>query len=33
VIVIGKTTAKHLPGDVDYLVAKNSSIDECIKLT
>lgn len=32
VIVIGKTTAAHLPKNVEYKIAKNSSIEECIKL-
>lgn len=32
VIVIGKTTALHLPKDVKYLIPKQSSIIECLKL-
>lgn len=32
VIVIGKTTAKSLPDTVEYEIAKQSSIEECIKL-
>jgi len=32
VIVIGKTTAKHLPQNTKYEIAQNSSIEECIKL-
>lgn len=31
-IVIGKTTAKYLPKNIDYLISKETSIDECIKL-
>lgn len=32
VIVIGKTTAKSLPQNIKYHVAKNTSIDSCIEL-
>jgi len=31
-IVIGKTTADHLPKNIDYIVSEKTSIDECIKL-
>ncbi|QKF67194.1 uroporphyrinogen III synthase [Arcobacter venerupis] len=31
-IVIGKTTAKYLPKDVNYIISSETSIDECIKL-
>jgi len=33
VVVIGKTTAKYLPKDQTYLLAKTSSIEECIKIS
>ncbi len=32
VIVIGKTTASHLPEGIQYKIAKNSSIEACIQL-
>ena len=32
VIVIGKTTAKHLPENIKYKMPKNSSIEECMNL-
>ena len=32
VIVIGTTTAKYIPDTIDFEIAKQSSIDECIKL-
>ena len=32
VIVIGKTTANHLPKNINYQIAKKSSIDECLSL-
>ena len=31
-IVIGKTTAKFLPKEVDYTISSETSIDECINL-
>ncbi len=31
-IVIGKTTAKYLPKELDYTVSSETSIDECINL-
>jgi uroporphyrinogen-III synthase len=31
-ITIGKTTAKYLPKNIDYIVSEKTSIDECIKL-
>jgi uroporphyrinogen-III synthase len=31
-ITIGKTTAKYLPNNIDYIVSEKTSIDECIKL-
>ena len=31
-IVIGKTTAKFLPKEVDYIISSETSIDECINL-
>jgi uroporphyrinogen-III synthase len=31
-IVIGKTTAKYLPKEVDYTISSETSIDECINL-
>ena len=31
-IVIGKTTAKYLPKDVNYEISLETSVDECIKL-
>ena len=31
-IVIGKTTAKYLPKEVNYTISSETSIDECIKL-
>jgi len=31
-ITIGKTTAKYLPENIDYIVSEKTSIDECIKL-
>ena len=31
-IVIGKTTAKYLPKNINYTISSETSIDECIKL-
>lgn len=31
-IVIGKTTAKYLPKDVNYQISSKTSVEECIKL-
>ena len=31
-VVIGKTTAKYLPSNVEYIISKETSIDVCIKL-
>lgn len=31
-VVIGKTTSKFLPKDIDFEVSANTSIEECIKL-
>jgi uroporphyrinogen-III synthase len=31
-IVIGKTTAKYLPENIDFLISSTTSIEECIKL-
>ena len=31
-ITIGKTTAKYLPKNIEYIVSEKTSIDECIKL-
>ncbi len=33
VVVIGKTTAKYLPEGQDFLLAKTSSIEECMKIS
>ncbi len=32
VVVIGKTTAKALPQDIEYSVSKNTSIQSCVEL-
>lgn len=31
-IVIGKTTAKYLPSNVNYLISPSTSVQECVKL-
>ncbi len=31
-VVIGKTTAKYLPENIDFVTSKNQSIDACIEL-
>lgn len=31
-VVIGKTTAKYLPKDIEYYISKETSVQECIKL-
>lgn len=31
-IVIGKTTAKYLPENIDYVISDYTSVDECVKL-
>lgn len=31
-VTIGKTTAKYLPKNIEYIVSEKTSIDECIKL-
>ncbi len=31
-VVIGKTTGKFMPNDVDYKISDKTSVEECIKL-
>ena len=31
-VIIGKTTAKYMPKDIDYEISSKTSIEECIKL-
>jgi len=33
IIVIGKTTAKALPKDLEYIISEKTTIDSCMKLT